>query len=38
MTQFISNLSDGGFDLVLQGALSNIGPLDALIEFEEPVT
>ncbi|KAI0256058.1 hypothetical protein BJV78DRAFT_435519 [Lactifluus subvellereus] len=34
----ITNLSDGGFDLALQGALANIGPLDALIEFEEPVT
>ncbi|KAH9083581.1 hypothetical protein EDB83DRAFT_2511885 [Lactarius deliciosus] len=34
----ITNLSDGGFDLALRGALTNIGPLDALIEFEEPVT
>lgn len=34
----ITNLSEGGFDLALQGALTNIGPLDALIEFEEPVT
>ncbi|KAI0305626.1 hypothetical protein B0F90DRAFT_1815219 [Multifurca ochricompacta] len=34
----ITNLSDGGFDLALQGALTNVGPLDALIEFEEPVT
>ena len=34
----IRNLSDTGFDLTLQGALTNIGPLDALIEFEEPVT
>ncbi|KAH8979124.1 hypothetical protein EDB92DRAFT_1821158 [Lactarius akahatsu] len=33
----ITNLSDGGFDLALRGALTNIGPLDALIEFEEPV-
>ncbi|KAI0298570.1 hypothetical protein BC826DRAFT_1096594 [Russula brevipes] len=34
----ITNLSDDGFDMTLQGALTNIGPLDALIEFEEPVT
>ncbi|KAI9463679.1 hypothetical protein BJY52DRAFT_1404720 [Lactarius psammicola] len=34
----ITNLSNGGFDLALRGALTNIGPLDALIEFEEPVT
>ncbi|KAI0268735.1 hypothetical protein BC834DRAFT_651204 [Gloeopeniophorella convolvens] len=34
----ISNLANDGFDLSLQGALTNIGPLDALIEFEEPVT
>ncbi|KAH9961311.1 hypothetical protein BC827DRAFT_1260505 [Russula dissimulans] len=34
----VTNLSDGGFDLALEGALTNIGPLDALIEFEEPVT
>ncbi|KAJ7647487.1 hypothetical protein FB45DRAFT_200334 [Roridomyces roridus] len=33
----ITNLSDGGFDLSLKGSLTNIGPLDALIEFPEPV-
>ena len=32
------NISEAGFDLTLQGALTNIGPLDALIEFEEPLT
>ncbi|KAI0035854.1 hypothetical protein K488DRAFT_76325 [Vararia minispora EC-137] len=34
----ITNLSDGGFDLSLEGALTNIGPLDASISFPEPVT
>lgn len=33
-----SNISDQGFDLSLQGALTGTGPLDALIEFTEPVT
>lgn len=37
MTKRIRNLSNGGFDLQLQGSLTNIGPLDAFIEFEEPV-
>jgi hypothetical protein len=34
----VRNLSDAGFDLMLEGTLTNIGPLDAFIEFEEPVT
>lgn len=34
----ISSISNGGFDLSLKGSLTNIGPLDALIEFVEPVT
>lgn len=29
------NISDGGFDLSLAGALTGIGPLDALITFTE---
>ncbi|KAH7926942.1 hypothetical protein BV22DRAFT_1007914 [Leucogyrophana mollusca] len=33
----ITNISDEGFDLSLQGSLTNVGPLDALIEFVEPV-
>lgn len=33
----ITNLSDGGFDLSLVGSLTNIGPLDAKINFMEPV-
>lgn len=31
----ITNISDGGFDLSLAGALTGIGPLDALITFTE---
>ncbi|KAF9245017.1 hypothetical protein BU15DRAFT_85819 [Melanogaster broomeanus] len=34
----ITNVSNDGFDLTLQGSMTNIGPLDALIEFVEPVT
>ncbi|KIK99094.1 hypothetical protein PAXRUDRAFT_30734 [Paxillus rubicundulus Ve08.2h10] len=34
----ITNISDDGFDLTLQGSLTNVGPLDALIEFVEPLT
>ncbi|EPQ57376.1 hypothetical protein GLOTRDRAFT_120580 [Gloeophyllum trabeum ATCC 11539] len=34
----ITNLSDDGFDLSLKGSLTDIGPLDALITFTEPVT
>lgn len=33
-----SNISNDGFDLNLQGSLINVGPLDALIEFVEPLT
>jgi hypothetical protein len=32
------NVSNDGFDLTLQGSMTNIGPLDALIEFVDPVT
>jgi hypothetical protein len=38
LTYSVRNLSDAGFDLTLEGTLTNIGPLDAFIEFEEPVT
>jgi hypothetical protein len=31
------NISNEGFDLSLKGSLTNIGPLDALITFTEPV-
>ncbi|TFK44582.1 hypothetical protein BDQ12DRAFT_661303 [Crucibulum laeve] len=34
----ITNISDDGFDLSLKGSLTNVGPLDALITFTEPVT
>ncbi|KAI6135778.1 hypothetical protein EV401DRAFT_1898270 [Pisolithus croceorrhizus] len=33
----ITNISNDGFDLSLQGSLTNVGPLDALIEFVKPV-
>jgi len=33
----ITNISDDGFDLSLVGSLTGTGPLDALIEFTEPV-
>ncbi|KAF9047294.1 hypothetical protein BJ165DRAFT_1464966 [Panaeolus papilionaceus] len=33
----ISNITDEGFDLFLKGSLTNIGPLDALIAFTEPL-
>ncbi|KAH9485291.1 hypothetical protein JR316_0002199 [Psilocybe cubensis] len=33
----ITNLSNNGFDLALKGSLTNIGPLDALITFTEPL-
>ncbi|KAJ3518119.1 hypothetical protein NLJ89_g70 [Agrocybe chaxingu] len=32
------NISNDGFDLALKGSLTNIGPLDAVISFPEPVT
>lgn len=35
---FSRNISDEGFDLSLVGSLTNIGPLDALITFVDPVT
>ncbi|KAJ7668375.1 hypothetical protein DFH06DRAFT_1181491 [Mycena polygramma] len=34
----ITNISDDGFDLALRGSLTNIGPLDALIDFPEPLS
>ncbi|KAF9222628.1 hypothetical protein BS17DRAFT_802839 [Gyrodon lividus] len=34
----LTNISNDGFDLTLKGSLTNVGPLDALIEFVEPVT
>ncbi|KAI0321180.1 hypothetical protein OF83DRAFT_1280620 [Amylostereum chailletii] len=34
----ITNISNTGFDLALEGSLTNIGPLDAAISFVEPVT
>ncbi|KAF8894927.1 hypothetical protein CPB84DRAFT_1848428 [Gymnopilus junonius] len=34
----ITNISNEGFDLALKGSLTNIGPLDALITFVEPLT
>ncbi|KAF5351977.1 hypothetical protein D9756_007389 [Leucocoprinus leucothites] len=34
----ITNISNDGFDLSLKGSLTNVGPLDALIEFTEPLT
>lgn len=34
----ISNISNDGFDLSLKGSLTDVGPLDALIEFTEPLT
>lgn len=34
----ITNITNDGFDLSLKGSLTNIGPLDALIEFVEPLT
>ncbi|KAI0063538.1 hypothetical protein BV25DRAFT_1915044 [Artomyces pyxidatus] len=37
-TANITNITNEGFDLSLEGALTNIGPLDALISFTEPVT
>ena len=33
----ITNISNDGFDLALEGSLTNIGPLDAKISFPEPV-
>ncbi|KAJ7928639.1 hypothetical protein B0H13DRAFT_1968281 [Mycena leptocephala] len=33
----ITNITDKGFDLSLRGSLTNIGPLDALIDFPEPL-
>ena len=34
----ITNISNDGFDISLKGSLTNVGPLDALIEFTEPLT
>ncbi|KAG1812612.1 uncharacterized protein BJ212DRAFT_460083 [Suillus subaureus] len=34
----ITDITNEGFQLSLQGSLTNVGPLDALIEFVEPVT
>ncbi|KXN90203.1 hypothetical protein AN958_04693 [Leucoagaricus sp. SymC.cos] len=34
----ITGITNDGFDLSLKGSLTNVGPLDALIEFTEPVT
>ncbi|KAJ6607775.1 hypothetical protein B0H10DRAFT_2227490 [Mycena sp. CBHHK59/15] len=34
----ITNISDDGFDLSLRGSLTNVGPLDALIAFPEPLS
>jgi antitoxin (DNA-binding transcriptional repressor) of toxin-antitoxin stability system len=34
----ITNITNEGFDLSLAGSLTNVGPLDALITFVEPVT
>jgi len=33
----ISNITEQGFSLSLKGAMTGTGPLDALIEFPEPV-
>ncbi|KAL8287086.1 hypothetical protein RQP46_004092 [Phenoliferia psychrophenolica] len=33
----VTNVTDGGFTVALQGSLLNAGPFDALIEFPEPV-
>ncbi|KAJ7874667.1 hypothetical protein B0H14DRAFT_3551962 [Mycena olivaceomarginata] len=33
----ITNITNNGFDLALRGSLTNIGPLDALIDFPEPL-
>ena len=34
----ITNISNDGFDISLKGSLTNVGPLDAVIEFVEPLT
>ncbi|KAG2368054.1 hypothetical protein BDR07DRAFT_1391769 [Suillus spraguei] len=34
----ITDITNEGFQLSLQGSLTNVGPLDALIEFVDPVT
>ncbi|KAG1896026.1 uncharacterized protein F5891DRAFT_1165745 [Suillus fuscotomentosus] len=34
----ITYITNEGFQLSLQGSLTNVGPLDALIEFVDPVT
>ncbi|PFH51992.1 hypothetical protein AMATHDRAFT_74502 [Amanita thiersii Skay4041] len=34
----VTNITDKGFDLYLVGSLTNVGPLDALITFTEPLT
>ncbi|KAG6820875.1 hypothetical protein H0H93_010219 [Arthromyces matolae] len=33
----ITNITNDGFDLSLAGSLTNVGPLDAFIEFVEPL-
>ncbi|KAG6891741.1 hypothetical protein C0992_006161 [Termitomyces sp. T32_za158] len=33
----ITNITNDGFDLSLAGSLTNVGPLDAFIEFTEPL-
>lgn len=33
----ITNITNDGFDISLKGSLTNVGPLDALIEFTEPL-
>ncbi|KAG6857277.1 hypothetical protein H0H87_007110 [Tephrocybe sp. NHM501043] len=33
----ITNITNDGFDLSLAGSLTNVGPLDAMIEFTEPL-
>ncbi|KAJ7143355.1 hypothetical protein C8R43DRAFT_1089003 [Mycena crocata] len=34
----LANISDDGFDFPLRGSLTNVGPLDALIAFPEPLS
>lgn len=35
--KIFSDISNDGFELELEGSLTNIGPLDAQIQFTEPV-
>lgn len=37
-TANITGITNAGFDVSLQGSLTNTGPFDALIEFTEPLT